>query len=161
MPIPLPHSGRAGTRAGHSRRPPVHAIVPSPTRPWRQAFCLRAAETNRAAMSLPPNPNAPYYSPDPFDPTDPSPNPIDGSFRRRIHLLRHAEVVYLQNDGSVVADPRAVALTPAGLQQAKDVGAMLADVKFDKALCSGLPRTRQTAEAVLAGRSMTIGEVPG
>jgi probable phosphoglycerate mutase len=112
-------------------------------------------------MSLPPNPPTPYYSADPFDPTDPTPNPIDGSFRRRIHLLRHAEVIYLQDDGSVVPDPRAVALTPAGLQQARDVGVMLADVKFDKVLCSGLPRTRQTAEAVVAGRGMAIGEAPG
>lgn len=112
-------------------------------------------------MKLPPGPNdSPYYSPDPFDPSDPSPNPIDGSFRRRIHLLRHAEVVYLQSDGSVVPDPRAVALTPAGLEQAREVGVMLQDVKFDKALCSGLPRTRQTAEAVIGGRGIAIDEVP-
>jgi probable phosphoglycerate mutase len=95
---------------------------------------------------------------DPFDPW--APNPIDGSFRRRIHLLRHAEVVYLQADGSVVTDPRAVELTAAGLEQARQVRDMLATVQFDQVLCSGLPRTRQTAEVVAQGRGLPIGEVP-
>jgi probable phosphoglycerate mutase len=91
---------------------------------------------------------------------DPVPNPIDGSLRRRIHLLRHAEVVYLQHDGSVVPDPRLVALTEAGQDQARTVQAMLAAVRFDRVLCSGLPRTEQTAAIVARDRGLEIGVVP-
>ncbi len=91
---------------------------------------------------------------------NPIPNPIDGSFRRRIHLLRHAEVVYLQDDGSVVPDPRLVALTEAGQDQARAVRHMLSEVRFDRVLCSGLPRTEQTAAIVAQDRGLDIGTVP-
>ncbi len=102
--------------------------------------------------------------PDPFDPSDPvdptMPNPIDGSFRRRIHLLRHAEVAYFDTAGTMVSDSRVVALTQAGYTQARHVRDMLAAVSFDRVLCSGLPRTRQTAEIVVEGRGLEIGDVP-
>jgi len=40
------------------------------------------------------------------------------------------------------------------------MGRMLADVTFERAACSDLPRTRQTAELVLAGRGLELEERP-
>lgn len=88
-------------------------------------------------------------------------NPIDGTWRRRIHLLRHAEVSYVDGRGARVADPRMVDLTERGRAQAQAVGAMLAGTPIDKVICSGLPRTRQTAEIVMAGRGLPIHEMHG
>ena len=73
--------------------------------------------------------------------------------RRRIFLLRHAEAAYVQQDGSFTDDPRSVPLTRLGRQQARKQAALLASVPFDRAICSGLPRTVETATLVLAGRS--------
>lgn len=72
--------------------------------------------------------------------------------RRRIFLLRHAEAAYVREDGTVTDDPRNVGLTRAGQVQARKQAAVLADVDFDKAICSGLPRTRETAMIILAYR---------
>ena len=72
--------------------------------------------------------------------------------RRRIFLLRHAEAAYVREDGSVTKDPRGVSLTPLGRQQARKQAAVLASVPFDAAVCSGLPRTVETAGLILAGR---------
>ena len=72
--------------------------------------------------------------------------------RRRIYLLRHAEAAYLNQDGSVTSDERQVSLTPLGREQARKQAAVLASIPFDRAVCSGLPRTRQTAALILAGR---------
>ena len=72
--------------------------------------------------------------------------------RRRIFLLRHAEAAYIHEDGSVTDDPRTVSLTELGRQQARKQAAVLASVPFDRAVCSGLPRTIETAGLVLAGR---------
>jgi broad specificity phosphatase PhoE len=47
------------------------------------------------------------------------------STRRRIYLLRHAEVAYFDEDGQPVA-PDEVPLTPAGRHQAERAGAALA-----------------------------------
>ena len=87
-------------------------------------------------------------------------NPIDGTWRRRIHLLRHAEVTYIDAHGQRVADTLAVDLTEHGRGQAAALGAMLAQTPIDKVICSGLPRTRQTAEIVAAGRNLPIDELP-
>jgi probable phosphoglycerate mutase len=72
--------------------------------------------------------------------------------RRRIYLLRHGEAAYVAEDGTVTDDPRNVPLTPNGRVQARKQAAVLASVPFDRAICSGLPRTRETATLVLAGR---------
>ncbi len=72
--------------------------------------------------------------------------------RRRIFLLRHAEAAYISADGTVTNDLRNVPLTPTGQIQARKQAAILASVAFDKAICSGLPRTRETAKLVLAYR---------
>jgi probable phosphoglycerate mutase len=47
-------------------------------------------------------------------------------------------------------DPKVATLTPRGEEEARAAGIALSEVHFDLALCSGLPRTRQTAEIVLA-----------
>jgi len=72
--------------------------------------------------------------------------------RRRIYLMRHGEAAYVDPDGTVTDDPRNVGLTPLGQVQARKQSAVLASVPFDKAICSGLPRTRETAHLVLAQR---------
>jgi broad specificity phosphatase PhoE len=69
------------------------------------------------------------------------------STRRRIYLLRHAEVAYFDEHGQPVA-PDEVPLTPTGRRQARRAGAALAGVRFDRVLTSGLPRTVETARLV-------------
>jgi broad specificity phosphatase PhoE len=72
--------------------------------------------------------------------------------RRRIFLMRHGEAAYVADDGSVTTDPRNVTLTAAGRIQARKQAAVLASVAFDKAVCSGMPRTMETAKLILAYR---------
>jgi probable phosphoglycerate mutase len=78
--------------------------------------------------------------------------------RRRIYLMRHAEAAYVDAGGAVAADPANVALTARGREQATKQAAILASVPFDRAVCSGLPRTRETATLVLAGRPTPLLE---
>lgn len=77
--------------------------------------------------------------------------------RRRIHLVRHAEVVYFEPDGTP-HDPQQVALTEQGRAQARAAADLLAAVPFDLAVCSGLPRTVQTARIVLGERTLPLHE---
>jgi probable phosphoglycerate mutase len=79
--------------------------------------------------------------------------------RRRIYLLRHAEAAYLQDDGTPVADTRVVGLTPNGQDQARRQSEVLAEIEFDRAVCSGLPRTRATAGFILGTRKAPALEV--
>jgi probable phosphoglycerate mutase len=83
-------------------------------------------------------------------------NPIDGSVRRRIHLLRHGEAAYLLAGGASAPDPREAPLTPRGRREAEQMRALLADVGIDFALCSGLRRTLETAALVLEGRELPL-----
>lgn len=71
--------------------------------------------------------------------------------RRRIYLMRHGHVDYFSPQVRETRSTDLVPLTPLGREQATAAGAALAHVRFDRALCSGLPRTLQTAELVLAG----------
>jgi broad specificity phosphatase PhoE len=71
------------------------------------------------------------------------------STRRRIYLLRHAEVAYFDEHGQPVA-PDEVPLTETGRGQARRAGAALAGARFDRVLTSGLPRTVETARLVAA-----------
>lgn len=68
--------------------------------------------------------------------------------RRRIYLMRHADVAYF-GDPAVRVDPEQVVLTAAGLEQARAAGRALRDERFDRVLTSGLPRTNRTAELVV------------
>jgi probable phosphoglycerate mutase len=79
------------------------------------------------------------------------------STRRRIYLLRHAEVAYFDEHGQPVA-PDEVPLTPTGRRQARRAGAALAGVRFDRVLTSGLPRTVETAR--LVAPSVRVEERP-
>lgn len=74
---------------------------------------------------------------------------IEFPHRRRIYLMRHGEAAYVSESGVVTSDPRSVPLTLTGREQAHAQGAALQDVSVQRVICSGLPRTRQTAELVL------------
>ncbi len=79
---------------------------------------------------------------------------IDGAARRRIYLFRHGSVSYFDSDGNVVPDTDLVDLNDAGRAQAVAMARLFANVGIDRAMHSGLPRTRQTAELVLADRDI-------
>jgi broad specificity phosphatase PhoE len=68
--------------------------------------------------------------------------------RRRLYLLRHADVSYFADPDIPVAAEEIV-LTPDGLRQAREAGRALARVRFDRVLTSGLPRTMETARLVV------------
>ena len=70
--------------------------------------------------------------------------------RRRIYLMRHGFVDYTSEEVRRTRDPSIVSLTPEGEEEARAAGIALSEVHFDLAICSGLKRTRQTAEIVLA-----------
>ena len=71
----------------------------------------------------------------------------------RLILARHGESRYSAS-GLVNGDPEAgVGLTPAGEEEARELGRALAAELLDLCLVTSLPRTRATAELVLAGRA--------
>ena len=83
------------------------------------------------------------------------------SDRRRIYLLRHGAVEYLNPDGTRVENARDVALTPSGREQAERIAELLRDVDLDRIVHSDLPRTRETAEIVLGdARERVLEAVP-
>jgi probable phosphoglycerate mutase len=71
--------------------------------------------------------------------------------RRRIYLMRHGSVAYFDGAGRPVL-PESVPLTEAGRGQADCAGHAFAavGVRFDRVIVSGLPRTVETAQRVLA-----------
>jgi probable phosphoglycerate mutase len=74
--------------------------------------------------------------------------------RRRIYLMRHGHVDYFGREIQAAGgDTKVVPLTPLGQEQAAAAGRALSHVRFDRAVCSGVPRTRETATFVLAGQS--------
>jgi broad specificity phosphatase PhoE len=77
--------------------------------------------------------------------------------RRRIYLMRHGSVDYFRADGSAVP-PHTVPLNAAGREQADAAGALFAQcgVRFDRAIVSGLNRTVETAQRVLAAAGQTL-----
>jgi len=74
---------------------------------------------------------------------------MEGAGRRRIYLMRHGHVDYFD---PAITDPRDVPLTDEGRRQAAVARAALANIPFDAAFFSGLPRTRETAQIILNGR---------
>ena len=69
-------------------------------------------------------------------------------------LARHGESE-LSVVGTVNGDPAvACALTPEGEQQARRLGAQLAEVEIDLCVTSEFERARQTADLALAGRDI-------
>jgi broad specificity phosphatase PhoE len=83
--------------------------------------------------------------------------------RRRIYLMRHGSVDYFRADGSAVP-PHTVPLNAAGREQADAAGALFAQcgVRFDRVIVSGLNRTVETAQRVLAaaGQSLALETDP-
>jgi broad specificity phosphatase PhoE len=77
--------------------------------------------------------------------------------RRRILLMRHGAVEYFDVDGRPYP-PDDVPLTPQGSEQARAMGRALAaaGVRIDRAISSGLLRTRSTAQAVLEAAGLSI-----
>ncbi len=73
--------------------------------------------------------------------------------RRRIYLMRHGHVDYFGREVRESGHTDSVPLTPLGREQARASGLALSHVRFDRALCSGLPRTRETAELVLTANA--------
>jgi broad specificity phosphatase PhoE len=65
------------------------------------------------------------------------------SARRRIYLMRHAQVRYFEG-----VHPHEVQLTDEGRAQAEAAAEALQGVRFDRVITSGLPRTVDTARAV-------------
>jgi probable phosphoglycerate mutase len=66
--------------------------------------------------------------------------------RRRIYLMRHAQVAYFE-DGTPLR-PDLVRLTAEGREQARAAAAVLEGITFDRVVTSGLPRTIETARIV-------------
>jgi broad specificity phosphatase PhoE len=66
--------------------------------------------------------------------------------RRRIYLMRHAQVAYFEDGESV--RPDLVPLTAQGRKQAEAAAAFLEGIRFDRVITSGLPRTIETAQIV-------------
>lgn len=86
--------------------------------------------------------------------------PFDRTRRRRIHLMRHAEAAYIRPDGTRAPDSRLVPLTAKGRDEAAAMGKVLAEIEFDRAICSGLQRTRETAGIVLNARKLELEIMP-
>jgi len=85
---------------------------------------------------------------------------LDGAQRRRIYLFRHGAVDYVDADGNVVDDPDDVSLNKKGQAQAEAMRELFAGVTVDRAVCSGLRRTGQTAERVLGSRELEVEVFP-
>jgi len=73
--------------------------------------------------------------------------------RRRLYLMRHADVSYVDENGRPVS-PEEVPLTARGLGQAEAARAALAGVELDLVVASDLPRTAETAAIVAPGREV-------
>ena len=67
--------------------------------------------------------------------------------RRRLYLMRHAEVSYFGDDGTPV-NPAEVPLNEEGIAQATAVAESMRGIELDRVLTSGLPRTLETASIV-------------
>lgn len=80
--------------------------------------------------------------------------------RRRVVLMRHGHVAYYDAAGQPL-NPKTAPLTDAGRAQVRVTAAALKELPFDRIVCSGLPRTRETAEIVAEGRGVAVEDDPG
>ena len=80
---------------------------------------------------------------------------LDGHKRKRFYLFRHGEVDYTPQ-GKVVKNPDLVDLTEVGKKQAKSIDETTKEFSIERIICSGLPRTLQTAEHIASRREITI-----
>jgi broad specificity phosphatase PhoE len=83
--------------------------------------------------------------------------------RRRIYLMRHGSVTYFDNAGKPYL-PEQVPLNELGRAQATAAGKVFAaeNLRFDRVIVSGLPRTVETASRVLAetGQQVDLEQWP-
>lgn len=79
--------------------------------------------------------------------------------RRRILVVRHGDVQYFDPAGQPL-NPRDVSLTPLGRQQVAALKGMMDSVPIDRAVCSGMPRTQETAEILIQGRGLALEDEP-
>lgn len=72
--------------------------------------------------------------------------------RRRVYLMRHGAVTYFDETGRPVPSPEDVPLNELGRSQTTAAGKIFAaeNIVFDRVIVSGLPRTVETAQRVLA-----------
>ena len=70
--------------------------------------------------------------------------------RRRLYLMRHAEVSYFGTDAKPV-DPVEVSLNEEGVAQAEAAAEALAGIELDRVLASSLTRALETAAIVAPG----------
>lgn len=84
--------------------------------------------------------------------------PVKDALRRRIYLMRHGSVTYFDETSGQIADPEQVPLNAQGRDQASAAGYafLKAGVRFDRVIVSGLPRTVETAQRVLAASNQTL-----
>lgn len=77
--------------------------------------------------------------------------------RRRVYLMRHGSVTYFDADGKPFL-PEQVPLNELGRTQATAAGKVFAaeNLRFDRVIVSGLPRTVETATRVLAETGQQI-----
>jgi phosphoserine phosphatase len=78
--------------------------------------------------------------------------------RRRVYLLRHGDVSYFPEGRPV--PPEGVSLNDQGRSQAQATARALAEVPFDRAISSGLPRTDETAAIVVGERDLAVETQP-
>jgi len=86
--------------------------------------------------------------------------PFEPGRRRRIYLMRHGDAAYIDGEGRMTGDPRMAPLSARGRREAAAMGELLAPAKLDRAVCSGLPRTVETAEIVLRDKRLPLERVP-
>jgi phosphoserine phosphatase len=86
--------------------------------------------------------------------------PFEPGLRRRIFLMRHGDAAYIDAEGRMAPDPRLVPLSARGRREAAAAGELLAKASLDRAVCSGLPRTVETAEIVLRDKRLPLERVP-
>ncbi len=79
--------------------------------------------------------------------------------RRRVYLARHGDVSYFHSGLDHGDDDPP--LNPTGRAQAEALGHLLADAPIDLAACTGLQRTRQTAELAIGSRALDIAVFEG
>jgi probable phosphoglycerate mutase len=84
--------------------------------------------------------------------------PVKDAARRRVYLMRHGSVTYFDEATGHISDPESVPLNPLGRSQADAAGAAFAQagITFDRVIVSGLPRTVETAQRVLAASNQTV-----
>lgn len=79
--------------------------------------------------------------------------------RRRLYLMRHGFVDYTSPEVRAAQDPSIAYLTDEGRAEATSAGIALSEVQLDVAFHTGLRRTQETAELVLAQHELETPEL--